>query len=637
MIRRTLILNPGAPDQAQVELTLPFYQLGRSEEAAIRVDSRGVSALHASLLVKPDRVLIVDLDSTNGTFVNDRKTKNAELKNGDVIRLADRKLEYREERTGASLEAGNTATLFTPISAANADRLEALYGALELTLSATDRPGLVKAVLGEIRRLLDLDLCGLFLQDESLFYVLEGAELKTEAKSASISATILEQVLSTGAAVFLEHVGNDSKILGFQSLIQFKIQSMLCVPVKNGAGEVLGALYCVSRQKAELDMVQKDRLLLKAFSSLISLSIKSMDRREEEASAAKDLERKRQEGRFLPLLSRLRQEKENLSLKGAEAPEGLFGLDRPENTPLREFIVRAARTDLPVLLTGETGTGKTLAARFVHSQGRPQAPFVVIDCTTIPAELLESELFGHEKGAFTGAHARREGRVARAGGGTIFMDEIGELPLALQAKLLGLIQTGEYEAVGGLRKEKINARFIFATNRNLKEEVKAGRFREDLYFRLNVLMFGLPALRERPGLILPLADHFLSIHGGRAAPKAAFSEKAREALIAHPWPGNVRELENAILRGLLHAQAGTIEAADLALAEYSAPSGQALAGPAAEAVQGDSLDLKEARERLDQVFIRKALALTERNVSAAARTLNISRNSLIDLIKKYEI
>ena len=637
MTRRFLVIGPDTPSGREVELTEPFTQIGRSEEAAIRLSSPGISALHASLLVKPDKTLIVDLDSTNGTFVNGKKVKNAELRNGDEIRLADTRLRYREERTGASMEPGHTATLFSPVTGEKASRLEALYAVLDSALLAKDRSDLIKVLLYEIRRLLDLDLCGLFLADTALFHVLEGEELKSESRTESISASVLEKVLSTGSAVFLEHIGNDSAVLGFHSLLNFKIQSLLCVPVRGAGGAPLGALYCVSRRKAELDMIHGDRLLLKAFSSIISLSLENLSRREKDREQARDLERKKQESRFIPVLSRLRLEKENLAFKQGAAEQELFGLDRPEYRPLTDFVDRASKADLPVLLAGPTGTGKTAAAHAIHRKSRLGRPFTVIDCTTIPSELLESELFGHEKGAFTGAHAKRQGKVALSEGGTLFLDEIGELPLNLQAKLLRLIETGEYEPVGSLKKEKLCARLVFATNRDLKAEVKAGRFREDLYFRLNVLQFRLSSLCENPGLILPLAGHFLEIHGRKTRAVKAFSEKAKEALLAHAWPGNIRELENAVLRGLFHGTGGTIEAEDLALSDYSIQGARAAFPEGADAPETGGLDLKEAREKLDVSYIRRALALTERNVSKAARVLHISRNSLIDLIRKYKI
>jgi len=535
------------------------------------------------------------------------------------------------------MEPGHTATLFAPVTGEKASRLEALYAVLDSALLAKDRSDLIKVLLYETRRLLDLDSCGLFLADTALFHVLEGEELKSESRTESISASVLEKVLSTGSAVFLEHIGSDSAVLGFHSLLNFKIQSLLCVPVMGAGNAALGALYCVSRRKAELDMIHGDRLLLKAFSSIISLSLENLTRRERDREQARDLERKKQESRFIPVLSRLRMEKENLAFKQKPAGQELFGLDRPEYESLAGFMDKAGRADLPVLLIGATGTGKTAAARKIHMKSRPDRPFIVIDCTTIPAELLESELFGHEKGAFTGAGARRAGKVAGAQGGTLFLDEIGELPLALQAKLLRVIETGEYEPVGSLKKEKLNARLIFATNRDLKAEVKAGRFREDLYFRLNVLTFRLSPLCENPGLILPLATHFLEIHCGKTRPIKAFSEKAKEALLAHAWPGNIRELENAVLRSLFHGTGETIEAEDLALSDYSTEGARAAPAEGADAPAAGGLDLKEAREKLDVSYIRRALALTERNVSKAARVLHISRNSLIDLIRKYKI
>jgi two-component system response regulator FlrC len=230
---------------------------------------------------------------------------------------------------------------------------------------------------------------------------------------------------------------------------------------------------------------------------------------------------------------------------------------------LLALAARVAKTDATVLLTGESGTGKEVFARYIHAQSsRAAAPFVAINCAAIPENLLEATLFGHEKGSFTGAQAAAAGKFEQAQDGTLLLDEISEMPLGLQAKLLRVLQEREVERVGGRKPIKLNIRVLATSNRDMAKEVAAGRFREDLYYRLNVFPLQIPALRERPGDIVPLARRFAAAHG---SPAARFAAAAEALLAAHAWPGNVRELENSVQRALILANGATVEAEHLQL------------------------------------------------------------------------
>lgn len=232
-----------------------------------------------------------------------------------------------------------------------------------------------------------------------------------------------------------------------------------------------------------------------------------------------------------------------------------------------ELAERVAGSEATVLLTGESGTGKEVFARFIHAHSpRSAAPFVAINCAAIPENLLEATLFGYEKGAFTGAQSAQAGKFEQAQGGTVLLDEISEMPLALQAKLLRVLQEREVERVGGKRPIPLDIRVLATSNRNMMSEVVAGRFREDLYYRLNVFPIAIPSLRERPADILPLARHLLARHAARCGrPAARFAAEAAATLTAYPWPGNVREMENVMQRALILAPAETIDAAHLQL------------------------------------------------------------------------
>jgi len=261
------------------------------------------------------------------------------------------------------------------------------------------------------------------------------------------------------------------------------------------------------------------------------------------------------------------------------AAEGVVAADARTREVLL-LAARVAKTDATVLLTGESGTGKEVFARYIHDQSqRAKGPFVAINCAAIPDNLLEATLFGHEKGAFTGAQSAQAGKFEQADKGTLLLDEISEMPLALQAKLLRVLQEREVERVGGKKPVPVDIRVLATSNRDMAAEVAAGRFREDLYYRLNVFPIAIPALRERPGDIVPLAKHFLALHGARLGRVAQIGAGAAAKLAAHPWPGNVRELENVMQRALILAPGDVVEAEHLLL-----QAGAAASPPSASAV-----------------------------------------------------
>jgi two-component system NtrC family response regulator len=300
--------------------------------------------------------------------------------------------------------------------------------------------------------------------------------------------------------------------------------------------------------------------------------------------------------------------------------EGMLG----SSPPMQEVfttIRKVATTDAPVLILGESGTGKEMAALAIHRRGaRKDRPFVAINCGAIPETLLESELFGHEKGAFTGAHVQRPGRVEMASGGTLFLDEIGELPPALQVKILRFLQEQYIERVGGRSKIQVDTRVIAATNVDLKKAMSEGKFREDLFYRLAVVTIRLPSLRERSSDVPLLAKAFLrkfAVQNGRAVED--FNPKSLRALQQHFWPGNVRELENRIKRAVIMAEGRYVTPADLELADGT---------------EGNFRTLKEARETVERELIQQALQRHGGKISRAAEDLGISRPTFYELLEK---
>jgi transcriptional regulator with PAS, ATPase and Fis domain len=315
-----------------------------------------------------------------------------------------------------------------------------------------------------------------------------------------------------------------------------------------------------------------------------------------------------------------------------QPPERDNALTIPSVDPAMEEVYalarRAATGTIGVVILGETGVGKEVLARAIHD-GSPrfEAPFVSLNCAALSESLLESELFGHEKGAFTGAAQAKEGLLETAPGGTVFLDEVGELPLALQAKLLRVIEARELVRVGGVRARKIDVRFLAATNRDIEAEVARGAFRADLYYRLNGMTLTIPPLRERPADVPVLARHFASTlaHAAGHAHAPELSDEALAALAAYDWPGNVRELRNVIERALLVAEGGAIGPAQLALPKR----------PAAARKRGDSRAPAAAAAPSEKERIRAALAACAGNQSRAAKELGISRKVLLARLDKY--
>ena len=295
----------------------------------------------------------------------------------------------------------------------------------------------------------------------------------------------------------------------------------------------------------------------------------------------------------------------------------------PVSEHVREVALKVAETSTTILITGESGTGKDQLARLIHELGpRRDAPFLKIDCASLPQELVESELFGHERGAFTGAAERKLGRLEMAGPGTIALDEVAALSTAIQAKLLRVLEERSFERLGGTETLSIDARLIALTNADLQRAVLARRFREDLYFRLSVLAIHVPALRERRADILPLAEHMLArlaaVHGREGS---VLSDAARQALENYNWPGNIRELKNAIERAIIFGKGTTLSPEDLPESVRTADSG-AVAG-------------MRSLEDIEREAIQKTLEGTHYKITRAAEILGISRKTLLDKRKKY--
>ena len=327
-------------------------------------------------------------------------------------------------------------------------------------------------------------------------------------------------------------------------------------------------------------------------------------------------------------LARIEEENRRLAGQIGEDKTVLGGLitSAPEMVKVARTIERVANANVSVMLLGASGTGKELLARGLHdASNRSKGAFVAINCAAIPENLLESELFGHEKGAFTGAVKTTEGKIEQAHGGTLFLDEVGDIPLPLQVKLLRFLQERTIERIGGRKAIDVDTRIVCATHQNLEAMIGEGTFREDLFYRLAEIVVKIPTLAERPGDATLLAKAFLNRFAAEMNPQVkGLASDALAAIDGWAWPGNVRELENRVKRAVIMADSKLVSAADLDLD-----------GDGEE--EGDILNLKSAREQADRKVIRHALARSEGNISSTAKLLGISRPTLYDLLKQYDL
>ncbi|MCU0608467.1 MAG: sigma-54-dependent Fis family transcriptional regulator [Chitinispirillaceae bacterium] len=386
------------------------------------------------------------------------------------------------------------------------------------------------------------------------------------------------------------------------SLKKNLIATILCAPLRD-SDRIIGYLY-LDRLQGNCPFTEEDRGFCDAVLPLFSEILANHN-------------------------TRLRQKETIARLQEQHiAPAGGILCESDVMKQCLQVALKAARTELPVLVLGETGTGKELLAKYVHaSSRRAEKPFRAINCGALPENLIESELFGHEKGAFTGANARKTGLFESADKGTVFLDEIGDMAQHLQVKLLRVLQEGEFTRVGGNDAIRVDVRIIAATNRELGREVNEGRFRQDLFFRLNVMSIELPPLRRRGSDIMLLAEYFLKKYCQQfGLPAKTLSAEARNMIIGHAWPGNIRELENAVQKAILVSAENRIVAGDISLHKGTG---------AGDDVPGETL--RSARETAERACIENALSKTRGNVSLASKQIEIDRKWLIKKMEELGI
>jgi serine/threonine-protein kinase PknK len=474
------------------------------------------------------------------------------------------------------------------------------------------------------------------------------------------SRSIAERVMDTREPIVSVQARNDSRMQGYTSVHQMLLESVASVPIMGRYGEPIGALYVETRRTPGKGF-EREIPTLRAFADQVALAIETARlvaenrQRADELSEVNEKLVKAQErlreslGDRTEQLKRTRQKLRHAqdTLYGHFGYQGVVG----SSGAMRRcyaLIDRVKDTDVPVLITGESGTGKEVVARAIHrASTRNKAPFLGVNCGAIPENLLESELFGHVRGAFTGADRDRKGLLRDATGGTVLLDEIGEMPQKMQAGLLRVLQERTVRPVGGSREEPVDCRFLFATHRNLREMVDAGKFREDLFYRIHVVELPLPGLRERVDDLPLLVDHFLGIFAARyKRERGGLTKDALRRLVRYSWPGNVRQLEHVLLSAWIMNEEGEIDAPDLELPDEARAASQLPREPS-EYPKAPSLPSNERppaskgtlsdHRRSEKERIIEALEASNWNRVKAAELSGIPRRTFYRRLREYNI
>jgi len=611
-------------------LTEPEVRIGRDPSNSLAISDLSLSRRHCVIARKSDEYTLRDLDSRNGTFVNGRVISEKQLNHGDQISVGESVLvfllkedpeeaavhgvEFDDRLTQATAQIRPQDVLYLqperilrelPAASRLGRNLNVLLKISRVVHSISDLDQLQAQILELIFEVVPAERGAILLDgkgNEKFSSLFAHPGPAKGAEPVRVSRTITRQVMDQGVAILGADVPGSGGLSGVDSLLSFKVRSLLCVPL-TVFRRVLGCIYLDTTSPA----TRFDRDHLELVASIAGISAVALDNARR--------------------LLWLEQENQRLAAE-INLQHNMVG----ESAAMKEvyrFLSRVAPTESTVLVAGESGTGKELVARAIHRNSpRAARPFVAINCAAIPEGLLESELFGYERGAFTGAASQKKGRLEMADGGVLFLDEIGELAPALQVKLLRVLQEREFERLGGSRPISVDIRVIAATNKDLAAAVKARNFREDLYYRLNVVSVVLPSLRERREDVPVLAEYFVAKFATKCKVKAKkISAEAMSGLMNYNWPGNVRELENAIERALVLGVSDSIRLEDL---------------PDSVAEKNRAPGVHEAKYHLAVTQLKKHLILTameeaKGSYTEAARILGVHANYLHRLVRNLDL
>ena len=595
--------------------------IGRQAGATLKIGNASVSRRHAVIEKEGDRFVIADLGSRNGTFVNDMPVRRRELQHGDRVRIGESQFFFLYEDTD---EPQRTSEIrFDDSEVVSGATVRMTYGDV-MGLMARDLSVLMKVstTINAIRglpelqeRLLELIFevvpakHGAILLNDDFgdsqheFSSMFGLDrLLGPSQKITVSSTVVRRVLKDNAALLVSDAENNDA-LHTDSLIAAHSRSLLCVPLIM-LGHTLGIIY-LDTDVPDVRFDEDHLQLLTAIAAIASVAIQN----------ARHIETLETENRRL--------------IADLNLEHNMVG-ESPAMQQVYHLISKVAGSESTVLILGESGTGKELAARAIHNNSkRANKPFVAVNCAALAESLLESELFGHERGAFTGALNQRKGRLEVADGGTIFLDEIAELSAALQTKLLRVLQEREFERVGGTRTIKADIRVIAATNQLLDVAIAKGTFRQDLFFRLNVVELRMPTLRERPEDIPMLANYFAAKYSERCNRKVlGISPETQKLLQAYEWPGNVRELENAIERAIVMGTTQDILPEDLP---------EAILEAKALEISASGTGYHESVTERKKLLIIEAVKKSQGSFTAAAKLLGLHPNYLHRLVRNLNL
>jgi transcriptional regulator with GAF, ATPase, and Fis domain len=590
----------------------PVTTLGKALGNDVCLPGPDVAEDHAQIVFDGRDFVLEEVDKSGDIAINGKKKRRARLVHGDRIQLGSVELGFSMFAEGASPLPDDRPSEDEPGGSQPANELAAvrkLFAFSEKLINRRNVDELLEAMLDDVIELTHADKGFVLLVDHDRTTVDDGnagplvvrasRNVRKEAitdDKGGISDSIVGRVIESRRAVIVSDALADTQFGQSQSVIAMKLSSVMCAPLLS-QGEVIGALY-VGNDKIKYLFDRAQLELLSIFASQASLILQNA-----------------------MLVSALRADQAKLKAELHDKKFGEIIGSCPSMLEVFRKLQKVATTDISVLITGETGTGKELIAKEIHRRShRSDGPFITINCGAIPENLIESELFGHVKGAFTGAIATRAGRFQAADKGTLFLDEIGELPLSLQVKLLRALQERVVVRVGDSKPEKVDIRVIAATNRNLEEEIRGGGFREDLYYRLNVINLWLPPLRERGDDVLIIAKVLLSKYADELESKVrGYSPNALSAIKKYAWPGNIRQLENRIKKALVLCDESVLSAEDLDL------------GAASEA---SVLPLEKAKEEFQRRYVLEALERNNGNRTQTARDLGVDPRTIFRYLEK---
>ncbi|MAG55538.1 MAG: hypothetical protein CMJ83_04530 [Planctomycetes bacterium] len=633
-------------EEQVVPLSGSAITLGRAPENQVILSDARASRQHIRIEPRPGGWRVVDVGSQNGTFRNGRRIRSAPLRPGDVLTIGSTRITFDVGPSGAAGPRSTTSEMTVTESPPEPDTVggpvtDALGKRLQCVAEVTNALNANPDASDLLDRIIDaaVELTG----SERGFLILSGKEGMEFAAARNIeqqdlskpefevSWSIAIQVGTRGESVLAVNAAEDPRFSKLESVESLGLLSVLCVPVK-GSGRITGVIYVDNRLHLGA-FSPDDQAVLGILADQAGIALANR-------TLMNDLVSKRNEVEELnkKLQSEVERQGSELSrIKSAMTPGGddpyvgyralLGGSARMDE--LRHLLQKVSATDFPVLVQGESGTGKELVARCIHANsGRQKEPFISINCAAIPETLLESELFGHTRGAFTGADRAKQGLFEAADGGTLFLDEVSEMSPAMQSRLLRVLQEGEVRPVGGKEPIQVDVRVVAASNRDLAGMVSTGEFREDLYYRLRVLPVTVPPLRERREDIPDLMTHFFRKHVTPEAPPKVDPE-ALDVLCSYAWPGNVRELENEVKR--LSVLAGPV-VVRTSISRNILEAGEMLVGK-----DSDFEDLNGLIEAIETREIRKALGKAKGNKTKAASLLGITRFTLQRKLDKYGV